>query len=315
MCLGNGLGFAPCSSVYVSPTAYGLATQGLTLAGDFNGDGKADVLVVPIFGPCQLCSPSGGYPLITMLGNGDGTFQNGVLYGSPQSFPAYPARLPMLVISDMNGDGKSDIAEIAGIAGSGVLLSNGDGTFTPAATLPQGQTSLAAADFNNDRLTDLVVTSADTTTILINTTVGVTSVVNAASLAQNQPVAPGSMVTIFGAGLGPVGQGFSVGGASLPDSIGGFSVTFNGIPAPLSYVSARQINAQVPWEIQSDAEVVVTANGVSTAPFKVSTAAIAPGIFVTTSGQAFASIPMGQSRGRMDRFSGFRRIPHRRVIP
>jgi uncharacterized protein (TIGR03437 family) len=64
-------------------------------------------------------------------------------------------------------------------------------------------------------------------------------------------------------------------------------VTFNGIPAPLSFVSARQINAQVPWEISGEANVVVAMSGALTAAFSEATASIAPGVF-DISGQAFA---------------------------
>jgi uncharacterized protein (TIGR03437 family) len=74
---------------------------------------------------------------------------------------------------------------------------------------------------------------------------------------------------------------------SALDSLAGVSVTFNEVPAPLLYVSARQINAQVPWEISGDANVVVTVNGASSTVFHLATAPIAPAVF-NTSGQAFA---------------------------
>jgi uncharacterized protein (TIGR03437 family) len=107
-------------------------------------------------------------------------------------------------------------------------------------------------------------------------------------LASGQPVAPGSLVAIFGAGIGPAA---GVGGSGQ-NSLAGVSVTFNGIPAPLLYVSARQINAQVPWEVSGVAEVAVTVNGAPVAQFPVATASIAPGVF-TTAGQALALHPDG----------------------
>jgi FG-GAP-like repeat len=145
------------------------------------------------------------------------------------------------------------------VLGVAVFLSNGDGTFNQAALLLPGQNTVSAAvaDFNNDGLPDIVSTSADVTSILINAALhvdSVDSVVNAASFAANQPVAPGSLVAIFGAGIGPAAGAVPSGPSA--DTLAGVSVTFNGIPAPLLYVSARQINAQVPWEISGDADVL-----------------------------------------------------------
>jgi uncharacterized protein (TIGR03437 family) len=193
------------------------------------------------------------------------------------------------VVADMNGDGKSDLVQIAGNLGVVVFLSNGDGTYNQAAAISPGQNtvSVAVADFNNDGLPDVVSTTPDVTSVSINTTLRVDSVVNAASLAMNQPVAPGSLVTIFGAGLGPA-TGVASSSGSLPDSIAGVSVTFSGIPAALSFVSARQIDAQVLWEISGGANVVVAVSGALTAAFGVSTAPLAPGVYATASGQAFA---------------------------
>src|SRR5580658_3871328 len=169
----------------------------------------------------------------------------------------------------MNGVGKFDLIQSARSLGVLALLSNGDGTYNQAAAISPGQNTVAVAvaDFNNDGLPDIVSTTANVTSVSINTTLRVDSVVNAASLASNQPLAPGSLVTIFGAGIGPA-TGVASSGGSLPDSIAGVSVTFNGIPAPLSFVSARQINAQVPWEISGDANVVVDVNGAFTEAFR-----------------------------------------------
>jgi uncharacterized protein (TIGR03437 family) len=72
------------------------------------------------------------------------------------------------------------------------------------------------------------------------------------------------------------------------DSLAGVAVTFNGTAVPLSYVSSTQINAQVPWEVSGNANVVVTVNGASTPAVQVTTASIAPGIFTAQAGQALA---------------------------
>jgi len=94
-------------------------------------------------------------------------------------------------------------------------------------------------------------------------------VTDAATLALVGPVAPGQLVTLFGYELGPkTGIAGSASGQTLfPTSLGNVQVTFDGVPAPLLYVSSSQINAQVPFEVQQPLEV---------APQTVMTVSIAP---------------------------------------
>ncbi len=278
VCLGNGKGTFPGGlDIYTVSGTTQLPAFMLT-TGDFNGDGRADVLV-------SSHNAQGTVPnflsYTTLLGNGDGTFGAAVSSGP---FQPDAVNYPKPLVVDINGDGKADLLQIAGSAGIVIFKSNGDGTFTQAASISPGYipNSIAVADFNNDGLPDIVATGGSTS-ILINTSRGIDSVVNAASLASGQPVAPGSLVAIFGAGIGPA---VGVGGRSQ-NSLSGVSVTFNGIPAPLLYVSARQINAQVPWEVSGEAQVAVTVNGASVGQFSVATAPTAPGVF-TTAGQAQA---------------------------
>lgn len=79
------------------------------------------------------------------------------------------------------------------------------------------------------------------------------------------PVAPGQLITLYGNGLGPTEPivGMENCAASLPTLLGGVSVTFNGTPAPLLYVSPSQINVQVPFEVQqsASAQMRVMLNG------------------------------------------------------
>jgi uncharacterized protein (TIGR03437 family) len=60
------------------------------------------------------------------------------------------------------------------------------------------------------------------------------------------PVAPGSMVAIFGSDLGPQTLASNV---PLTTTLGGTQVFFDSIPAPLFYVSPTQIVAEVPYEV------------------------------------------------------------------
>ena len=95
-------------------------------------------------------------------------------------------------------------------------------------------------------------------------TISVTAMTNAATFAAG-PVVPGSLATIMGSNL----AGTNV------------SVTFDGLVAPLLYTGAQQINLQVPPGLgaKATAQLVVTVDGVASAPQTVTLAAVAPGIF------------------------------------
>jgi uncharacterized protein (TIGR03437 family) len=87
------------------------------------------------------------------------------------------------------------------------------------------------------------------------------AVVNAASFLANQTPA-GSVFSIFGANLATgVGQPTSV---PLPTTLRTTTVTVNGELAPLFYVDATQINAQMPEDIKPGVATVVVKNGSST---------------------------------------------------
>jgi uncharacterized protein (TIGR03437 family) len=103
--------------------------------------------------------------------------------------------------------------------------------------------------------------------------------VNAASFVSGQPVAPGSIVAIFGSQLA---SGLALADTvPLATTLAGVTVTFNGIAAPLQFVSASQINAQVPFEVNpaGSASLVVSLNSAQSAPSLVPVAQLAPGIF------------------------------------
>jgi uncharacterized protein (TIGR03437 family) len=115
-------------------------------------------------------------------------------------------------------------------------------------------------------------------------------VVNAASFESGSPVAPGSYVAIFGSGLSETSEAAAA--ARLPLAIYYTVVSFDvpsagiSVPGRLTYASPRQVNVQVPWELQgqSSAQVKVSiffSNGnVVTVPL----ADYAPSFFETSPG-------------------------------
>lgn len=95
-------------------------------------------------------------------------------------------------------------------------------------------------------------------------------------------VTPGSLVSIYGTNLaGGLAQADSI---PLSTTLSNVSVTFNGVPAPLLFVSGGQINAQLPWNVLSSgttgtANVVVTRNNQASASQTLSVGPFSPGIF------------------------------------
>jgi len=110
--------------------------------GDFNRDGKLDVVV----------AADGGFSV--MFGNGDGTFQNAVFYATP---PFY-----FLAVADFNNDGNPDIVladDTSDPSTVSVYLGNGDGSFKAPifsnTTLPAY--FVAVGDFNADGKQDIAI--------------------------------------------------------------------------------------------------------------------------------------------------------------
>jgi uncharacterized protein (TIGR03437 family) len=116
---------------------------------------------------------------------------------------------------------------------------------------------------------------SQTLSVTLRVTPSVGGVVNGASFTAS--LAAGGIFSIFGNGLGTF-QAFAT-TLPLPQSLGGTSVTANGVPCPLFYVSVRQINAQMPVEVQPGrVTLVVRLNDLSQS-FVTDVLPVAPGIF------------------------------------
>lgn len=156
--LGNGDGS------FSSPVSYlsgGYFATSLEVA-DLNGDGKLDVVVAnwcadnSFIGNCATQAPIG-----VLMGNGDGTFQPAVVYGSGGEGGRSVA------VADINIDGKPDLltgncgpsgcgsSQVGGVVG--VLLGNGDATFQSALAYGSGSYfSVAVVDVDGDNKPDVV---------------------------------------------------------------------------------------------------------------------------------------------------------------
>ncbi len=165
---------------------------------------------------------------------------------------------------------------LSAIAGTGTAGFSGDGSAALAAGLnaPTGiaigtSGTLLVADSANNRIRSLTPVSVAPDT-------GTISVENAASLAPGS-IAPGEIITVFGAGFDPTNT----------------QLVFNGNPATSFYTSATQINALAPVNLpaNSSATISIVVDGAAIASSSVPVVSAAPGIFTTAgaTGQAAAT--------------------------
>jgi hypothetical protein len=141
---GNGMFGAPITA-YVGSNGLNL---GPIVAGDFNRDGKTDLIVVDESNPNSNSSP-----MYILLSNGDGTFTQNFLYHLSYG------SVPSLTTADFNHDGILDLA-IASSNQTLVFLGHGDGTFAAPGIYTIIGTygnSVVAGDFNGDGKIDMVV--------------------------------------------------------------------------------------------------------------------------------------------------------------
>ncbi len=153
--LGNGDGSFQTAVPYNSGGQYAFS---IAIA-DLNGDGKSDLVAANQCATSGDCSTGN---VVVLLGNGDGTFQPAVSYGSGGGYAFAVA------VGDLNGDGKADVVVTnqcsdtnncpSGVVG--LLLGNGDGTFQAATTtltpVMGGVQTVLLGDFNGDHNLDVV---------------------------------------------------------------------------------------------------------------------------------------------------------------
>lgn len=203
-------------------------------------------------------------PYLYLVGNGaaaniiplsgtsfDGTVNGGIPDGFisfklVDSFGVPVAGVPVTFTSKGGGTLQSPDAktDINGIAGATPVLGATPGDYSFTATAGGLSTTFSG-------------------TARLVPTIAANGIVNGASF-DNNPVAPGSYVSIFGTGLSD-----SIGytnTAILPLAINFVNVSFDvpaagiSVPGHLIFVSSNQVNVQVPWELQgqSSAQVKVT---------------------------------------------------------
>jgi uncharacterized protein (TIGR03437 family) len=181
----------------------------------------------------------------------------------------------------------SDSSWLSVSPASGTAPSTPSVSVSPAALSAgtyNGSIQISAAGVSNSPLSVAV-------TLTVAPAVTVTSVVNAGSYQPG--IASGAWISIFGTNLSPstyLWQASDIVNGALPTSLQGVSVTVNGLPAYVDYISPTQINALVPDDnTLGPVPVQVTAAGAVSNALTVQKSLFAPA-FLTFGGTYVAAL-------------------------
>jgi len=213
-----------------------------------------------------------GYATAAQLAAPAGVFMDstGVLWISDTGNNAVRAVDATGVIRTVAGTGSAGLAGDGGPSGSALLNS-------PTSLTGDAAGNVYIADAGNRRVRQLSVGGSGGQNVG-----GVVTVTHSATF-KTGPVAGGEIVALFGLAIGPATPLTTQLDASgnIATVLGPTSVLFNGVAAPLYYVGANQINAEVPVEVAGNVSALVQVqNGSKTiASTIVDIAQYVPGLF------------------------------------
>jgi len=152
------------------------------------------------------------------------------------------------------------------------------GTWTPQNSAAQAVVTAAATDAGQ-KLTGTAQVSVAFQQFTVPPVAA--GVVNAASYATQAPIAPGTLISVFGSQLSDSSAGAN--SLPLPVNLGGSSMVIAGAQAPLLYASNGQVNAQVPYGIQVNAgqQYVIARGSMLSVAQGLTIAAASPGVFTS----------------------------------
>ena len=191
--------------------------------------------------------------------------------------PVTAAAGGLVQVAFSNGDAGLDLHDV----GSGIW----EATWTPVNAAKQVVLQVEASEAGitlNPALniaTNLTVTVQGATAASAPLPTGVT---NAASAAQATVgvVAPGSYVSIYGLAMAGSGNPFAS-SLPLPTTLNGTQLFLGGIPMPLVYAGAGQVNALVPQELAPNASypLVVVTGTTQSVPMALTVTELQPAIY------------------------------------
>ena len=219
------------------------------------------------------CGPTRLELLATTIGNG---------LSLPVSFP----RVLTALVVDNCGSGVDNATLVATVEGLNIpLRSLGTGFYSGTWT-PQSAAASVTLTFDALHPTfakvqrSFTVTTAAAPGDVSLPTLFADGVVEGAGFASLRPLAPGGIISLFGARF--AGENNFASQLPLERELAGVSVRIGGQDAPLFFVGPGQINAQVPFEVSTGDSVpgAISAGGLLTAPQNYLIAPAQPGIFI-----------------------------------
>lgn len=242
------------------------------------------------------------YNLITAWtqSTGGGTFPAVLLLtSSVNPLPAAGSTVLTATVSTPGGKAPTGTVTfyLAGVALGTAPLAGSGLTLTAALPVTGAQLSVGAAEdptgvgvaditptvtavYNGDKIYEPGAVTVSLVVVAPNA-VAISGSTSAASFLPN--FAPGMIMALFGQNLASSTPAQP--GSPLPTQLAGTTVTLNGIPVPLYYVSPSQINMQIPYEIPGNSTAIlkVSSNG-QTATSRINVSAATPGIFADGNG-------------------------------
>ncbi len=289
---GNWLSIQPPAGATSSSLTVTVNTANL-IPGVYTGN----VIVTPQVGAAQ------SVPVILNVAALTLTVDKPSLAFSAQTGATAPASQTVNLIGN-GGPIPVTLSETTAAGGNWLFATPSAGAVATAVTVSVSPAGLATGSYDGV----IVITPQNTAVPLIKVAVTLTitagpgpviyGVTNAASAVAGQ-VAPGEIVTIYGAAMA-VGspQGVQLTSSNMvSNSVGGAQVLFDGLPAPLTYVSATQINAVAPYEIygRANTQIQVSYNGLLSASLSTAVAGAVPGIFMSSPGNQAAALNQDMS--------------------
>ncbi|MEK7407826.1 MAG: hypothetical protein AAB225_22380 [Acidobacteriota bacterium] len=173
-------------------------------------------------------------------------------------------------------------------SGGNWLAATPDSGNTPADVTIRANASGLAAGTHNGTIT-VAVAGASNSPQGVNVVFtvnprgpAVSAIVHGAAMAPAYFTA-GGIFTIFGENLGPQTAAMLQVGPNniVTNTLGGVRVLVDGIPAPMLYAQARQINGVIPFGVagRAGAEVIVEYQGERSTPQQIPLSEAAPGVF------------------------------------
>jgi uncharacterized protein (TIGR03437 family) len=171
------------------------------------------------------------------------------------------------------------VTTVAGVGSGGYSGDGGPATaaqfFFPSSVAVGTGGNLYVADNQNNVIRQLTPVSG-----LPSIATG--GVLSAAAFGGSTSIAPGGWIEIYGSSLSATARGWTgadFNGINAPTALDGTSVTVGGLPAYVDYISAGQVNAQVPFNVVAGSQPVTVTTAVgTTALYTVNVNATQPGL-------------------------------------